>query len=326
MSKFSGLVLVLVGVGIAAYAMPPASNQTEATVDAETVVAKHGTPPVITVATAPSPAVAEEPAIAAALPPKPRPAPRPSRASQAQPAATTVVTVARPVESTATKAFVQPPKSAPLPDRASLARELQRELRRVGCYEGEINGAWTNSTRRAMKTFTDRVNATLPTEVPDYILLSLLRSHPEEGTCASCPAGQGLEEGRCVPHAILAKNAKRHPAPTRTALETSKQPANSAHTAERLASNPNTIPHVAATAPPEGRMALAGPSQESAPVHAREKEKVRHHHSARVRRARLHHHWYPPAGVYARAPRYAVREAYGDPWWGRRLVFRPPPY
>ncbi|HEY7083226.1 MAG TPA: putative peptidoglycan binding domain-containing protein, partial [Hyphomicrobiaceae bacterium] len=45
-------------------------------------------------------------------------------------------------------------------DRDSLARELQKELRRVGCYEGELNGVWTPATRRAMKTFTDRVNAT----------------------------------------------------------------------------------------------------------------------------------------------------------------------
>ncbi len=77
-----------------------------------------------------------------------------------------------------------PPQPAPVPphkatitagDRASIARELQRELKRVGCYNGEINGIWTTSSRMAMKAFTDEVNASLPIDNPDYILLSLVQ-------------------------------------------------------------------------------------------------------------------------------------------------------
>src|SRR5690349_13734274 len=68
-------------------------------------------------------------------------------------------------------ALGSPQKEAPFAtDRPWLGRELQRELARVGCYEGERNGIWTPATRKAMKAFTDRVNATLPTEEPDYIL------------------------------------------------------------------------------------------------------------------------------------------------------------
>jgi hypothetical protein len=33
-------------------------------------------------------------------------------------------------------------------DGEYLTRELQRELRRVGCYAGDINGAWTPSTQK----------------------------------------------------------------------------------------------------------------------------------------------------------------------------------
>jgi peptidoglycan hydrolase-like protein with peptidoglycan-binding domain len=47
-------------------------------------------------------------------------------------------------------------------DQGSLAENLQRELARVGCYDGQINGVWTTSTRQAMKAFLQRVNATLP--------------------------------------------------------------------------------------------------------------------------------------------------------------------
>jgi hypothetical protein len=62
-------------------------------------------------------------------------------------------------------------------DRVSLTRALQRELKRVGCYSGDINGVWTTSSRMAMKSFTDQVNASLPIDNPDHVLLSLVQGH-----------------------------------------------------------------------------------------------------------------------------------------------------
>ena len=76
-------------------------------------------------------------------------------------------------------------------DRASLARALQRELQRVGCYDGEINGNWSTSTRMAMKAFTDRVNASLPTDAPDYILLAWCSA------TRARPAAPTVRPGRC---------------------------------------------------------------------------------------------------------------------------------
>jgi hypothetical protein len=97
-------------------------------------------------------------------------------------------------------------------DRASLARALQRELQRVGCYDGEISGNWSTSTRMAMKAFTDRVNASLPVDAPDYILLSLVQRHEGKACGTGCPTGQLLsDEGRCVPSAVLAKAAPAKP-------------------------------------------------------------------------------------------------------------------
>ena len=84
-------------------------------------------------------------------------------------------------------------------DRVSLVRELQRELKRVGCYSGDVNGVWTTSSRMAMKSFTDRVNASLPIDNPDDILLSLVRAHREPACAAQCASGQtASEQGRCV--------------------------------------------------------------------------------------------------------------------------------
>ncbi|MGQ0456633.1 MAG: hypothetical protein ACT4OU_06190 [Hyphomicrobium sp.] len=94
--------------------------------------------------------------------------------------------------------------------RAELARDLQRELIRVGCYGGEINGAWTASTRRAMAAFNERVNATLPITEPDYILLTLVQGQSGVVCGASCPSGEvAAADGRCVPHAVVAQESRK---------------------------------------------------------------------------------------------------------------------
>jgi hypothetical protein len=105
----------------------------------------------------------------------------------------------------------QPPKAVPPPgNRAALVRELHKELTRVGCYDGEISGIWTAASRRAMRTFTDRVNARLPTDEPDQILLSLVQGHRRKACGVACPAGQQEDRGRCVPGALA--GAAKQPA------------------------------------------------------------------------------------------------------------------
>jgi hypothetical protein len=54
---------------------------------------------------------------------------------------------------------------------------VQAALRRAGCYSGPVNGVWTASTRAAMGEFTARVNARLPVDRPDPVLLALLETH-----------------------------------------------------------------------------------------------------------------------------------------------------
>ena len=99
-------------------------------------------------------------------------------------------------------------------DRDGLARQLQSELGRVGCYDGEVNGVWTTSTRLAMKAFTDRVNAKLPIDKPDQILLSLVQGQRQKVCGAACPAGPALTaDGRCQPDATLARAGKAAGAP-----------------------------------------------------------------------------------------------------------------
>jgi hypothetical protein len=101
-----------------------------------------------------------------------------------------------------------PPQEAgvvPPRDLGSSARQLQRELRRVGCYEGAINGEWTLATRAAAQAFIDRVNARLPLSRPDPILLTLVQGYKDKVCGVPCPGGQVLRQDHCIPTAVLAQ-------------------------------------------------------------------------------------------------------------------------
>ena len=111
-----------------------------------------------------------------------------------------------------------PADKLPFRDGDVLTKELQRQLRRVGCYSGEINGAWTQSTRRAMQTFTNRVNAALPVERPDRTLLAMLQSYPDKTCSKPCPLGENpAPDGSCMPGAMTGLSIKTaapsHPKP-----------------------------------------------------------------------------------------------------------------
>lgn len=134
--------------------------------------------------------------------------------------------------------------------RYELVRSLQRELRRVGCYWGEIDGSWGGASKRSMAAFTERVNSALPIEQPDYILLSLVQGHAGQACGKGCPTGQAMSDaGRCIPNVVLTKRApSREPAPvvSNWALNTEVTPA----------------PVYAPSTPPPplpGRMAIGGP-------------------------------------------------------------------
>ncbi|MFT3731036.1 MAG: hypothetical protein QM780_06355 [Hyphomicrobium sp.] len=162
--------------------------------------------------------------------------------------------------------------------RSQLARDLQQELQRAGCYGGEINGSWTNSTRRAMAAFMDRANSVLPFNQPDYVLLALVQSHREIMCTADCPSGQVLQDdGRCMPRAVIAQAAKRQTrvetqrvADARSDVDEPREPAAVLKAPERevlpwlrsrdVASSPlDSIALVPRQDPLPGRMSIGGP-------------------------------------------------------------------
>jgi hypothetical protein len=116
------------------------------------------------------------------------------------PESTTVIVLPR-----TTQPINLPPPRSFAGDPVGLVREVQRELKRVGCYFQEINGEWSPATRRATKDFMDRVNTVLPLDAPDPVFLALLQSERTVVCGNTCPAGQDLtRDNRCLPSALLA--------------------------------------------------------------------------------------------------------------------------
>jgi hypothetical protein len=135
-------------------------------------------------------------------------------------------------------------------DRASLTRALQSELRRVGCYDGYINGDWNTSTRNAIKAFTDYVNARLPVDKPDIVLLSLIQGYEGKACRGSCPTDQNLKDGHCIPNALIV-HAKKHENVAPLIAQTSSRPTQAAALADLNtdSNQPSATPQTVSPAP-----------------------------------------------------------------------------
>jgi hypothetical protein len=92
-------------------------------------------------------------------------------------------------------------------DSFSVTRAVQTELRRLGCYDGEANGHWSAASRAAAQRFLERVNARLPVDTADDVMLALLQG--QSGlVCGQCPPGQELDAAsRCIPTALVKRPA-----------------------------------------------------------------------------------------------------------------------
>lgn len=102
------------------------------------------------------------------------------------------------------------PKANDYQARYELVRSLQGELSRVGCYQGDVDGDWGPGSKRAASEFLRKVNATLPVDTPDYILLTLIQGHADKACGVDCSAGKSLgANGHCVPNVIVARGPER---------------------------------------------------------------------------------------------------------------------
>jgi hypothetical protein len=125
-----------------------------------------------------------------------------------------------------------------------LARQIQAELKRVGCYSGRLDGSWGDRSRSAMANFIARVNASLPTNEPDVFLLSLIKGQTQTVCGPTCGSDEVISGGRCVAQTLVAEGST-------TPLEAgSSSPIAYETTPVAVATRPDPLP---------GRMSIGGP-------------------------------------------------------------------
>ena len=114
-------------------------------------------------------------------------APAADHAAAVSPFETTMTRVAQPADDSepapAPTPFVTTTAPADPATRAALARDIQIELARLGCYAGPADGQWSQTTQRAASLFVSEVNAVIPVTEPDFVLLSMARSANGDQSC-----------------------------------------------------------------------------------------------------------------------------------------------
>ena len=102
-------------------------------------------------------------------------------------------------------------KAAPPPAAANdlheLARSLQFELKRVGCFNGAVNGEFDDATRAASRTFAKLASIRMPDELlPEAI--KAVRGIDKRVCPMACPDGERAQGDRCI---AIAPSHKREP-------------------------------------------------------------------------------------------------------------------
>ncbi len=107
---------------------------------------------------------------------------------------------------------------APQPDLVAVARDLQTELRRVGCDPGAVNGVWSANSRQALEQFNRRAGMDLETQVASLDAVDAVKGQRGRICPLVCGGGQRADGERCVaipapPKAQPKKQAVREPEP-----------------------------------------------------------------------------------------------------------------
>lgn len=149
-------------------------------------------------------------------------------------------------------------------DRWRLVRDVQSELRRVGCYFGKIDGSWGGGSKSALSEFLQAVNSVLPVNEPDYILLSLVRSQRDTVCGRTCRTGYTKsQQGTCLPNAVIAQRAtspdQRIVAPPARLVRTGSVESGISVIAPRDTSSVQRVAQQRRPEAFEGRMAVGGP-------------------------------------------------------------------
>jgi len=108
-----------------------------------------------------------------------------------------------------TEAPSPPVSAAALPDRAAsgnsadrslssapqtLISDIQKQLKRVGCYTASVDGAWSDTSKAALQQFARQAKIAFSTEGPTQEVLKVLRAS-KEGICSQTASRENGSSG-----------------------------------------------------------------------------------------------------------------------------------
>jgi Caspase domain len=117
-------------------------------------------------------------------------------------------------------------------DQHELARSLQFELRRVGCFDGVVNGDFDETTQTAWRKFAKIAVITLPVPL-SADALKAVRGIDKRVCPLLCPDGEHAHGDRCI---AIAPQRKTPPAKPRKQVMKNSEPAHPAP-------DTGTVPH-----------------------------------------------------------------------------------
>lgn len=83
-------------------------------------------------------------------------------------------------------------------DPAALAKTLQNELKRVGCYAGDADGTWGAKSQSALELFVHESKADVATGQVSLAALQVVGRQKERVCPLLCAAGERESDGKCV--------------------------------------------------------------------------------------------------------------------------------
>jgi uncharacterized caspase-like protein len=113
------------------------------------------------------------------------------------PKAAVQAATAKPAESAVAALPPADVKPAPLPP-ADLPRQLQAELKRVGCKSGEIDNDWSAAARKALSSFNEHAGTKFDAKLASIDALDAVRAKQGRVCPLECERGFHVSGDRCV--------------------------------------------------------------------------------------------------------------------------------
>jgi uncharacterized caspase-like protein len=125
-------------------------------------------------------------------------------------------------------AAIEQPKAAAAPETPTdLPRQLQTELKRVGCKSGEIDDSWSPSARKALSSFNDHAGTKFDVKLASIDALEAIRAKPGRVCPLECDRGFRASGEHCVKITcdageVLGPNGACRPKPERAPKATAR--------------------------------------------------------------------------------------------------------